>query len=74
MFDADGNEMVDKREFLVVRVTRLVKWLWLLIFYGSYSLSFHQLEEILGKKKDKKEVAEDVQQLDQQVWVASWCH
>uniref|UniRef100_A0A8C4HX69 Mitochondrial calcium uptake family, member 3b n=1 Tax=Dicentrarchus labrax TaxID=13489 RepID=A0A8C4HX69_DICLA len=41
MFDADGNEMVDKREFLV-------------------------LEEIFRKKKDKKEVAEDVQRFDQQ--------
>ncbi|XP_008302681.1 calcium uptake protein 3, mitochondrial-like [Stegastes partitus] len=41
MFDADGNEMVDKREFLV-------------------------LEEIFRKKKDRKEVAEDVQRLDQQ--------
>ncbi|XP_060904856.1 calcium uptake protein 3, mitochondrial isoform X1 [Labrus mixtus] len=41
MFDADGNEMVDKREFLV-------------------------LEEIFRKKKDKKEVTEDVQRLDQQ--------
>uniref|UniRef100_A0A3B5AMY6 Calcium uptake protein 3, mitochondrial-like n=1 Tax=Stegastes partitus TaxID=144197 RepID=A0A3B5AMY6_9TELE len=44
MFDADGNEMVDKREFLV-------------------------LEEIFRKKKDRKEVAEDVQRLDQQVRV-----
>ncbi|KAM3866513.1 calcium uptake protein 3, mitochondrial [Diretmus argenteus] len=42
MFDADGNEMVDKREFLV-------------------------LEEIFRKKKDRKEVAEDVQRSDQQV-------
>ncbi|XP_067375149.1 calcium uptake protein 3, mitochondrial isoform X2 [Channa argus] len=42
MFDADGNEMVDKREFLV-------------------------LEEIFRKKKDRKDVAEDVQRLDQQV-------
>ncbi|KAM9357466.1 calcium uptake protein 3, mitochondrial [Symphorus nematophorus] len=41
MFDADGNEMVDKREFLV-------------------------LEEIFRKKKDKKEVTEDMQRLDQQ--------
>ncbi|XP_036933346.1 calcium uptake protein 3, mitochondrial isoform X4 [Acanthopagrus latus] len=41
MFDADGNEMVDKREFLV-------------------------LEEIFRKKKDRKEVAEDVQRFDQQ--------
>lgn len=41
MFDADGNEMVDKREFLV-------------------------LEEIFRKKKDRKEVAEDVQRMDQQ--------
>ncbi|XP_035810166.1 calcium uptake protein 3, mitochondrial isoform X2 [Amphiprion ocellaris] len=41
MFDADGNEMVDKREFLV-------------------------LEEIFRKKKDRKEVAEDIQRLDQQ--------
>ncbi|KAE8286221.1 Calcium uptake protein 3, mitochondrial EF-hand domain-containing family member A2 [Larimichthys crocea] len=41
MFDADGNEMVDKREFLV-------------------------LEEIFRKKKDKKEVGEDVQRFDQQ--------
>ncbi|XP_059202342.1 calcium uptake protein 3, mitochondrial isoform X1 [Centropristis striata] len=41
MFDADGNEMVDKREFMV-------------------------LEEIFRKKKDKKEVAEDVQRFDQQ--------
>ncbi|XP_067375151.1 calcium uptake protein 3, mitochondrial isoform X4 [Channa argus] len=41
MFDADGNEMVDKREFLV-------------------------LEEIFRKKKDRKDVAEDVQRLDQQ--------
>ncbi|XP_026187088.1 calcium uptake protein 3, mitochondrial isoform X5 [Mastacembelus armatus] len=41
MFDADGNEMVDKREFLV-------------------------LEEIFRKKKDRKEVAEDMQPLDQQ--------
>uniref|UniRef100_A0A3Q1GLN0 Mitochondrial calcium uptake family, member 3b n=1 Tax=Acanthochromis polyacanthus TaxID=80966 RepID=A0A3Q1GLN0_9TELE len=41
MFDADGNEMVDKREFLV-------------------------LEEIFRKKKDRKEVAEDMQRLDQQ--------
>uniref|UniRef100_A0A1A8IDI0 EF-hand domain family, member A2 n=2 Tax=Nothobranchius kuhntae TaxID=321403 RepID=A0A1A8IDI0_NOTKU len=40
MFDADGNEMVDKREFLV-------------------------LEEIFRKKKDRKEVAEDVERLDQ---------
>uniref|UniRef100_A0A3Q1AI44 EF-hand domain-containing protein n=1 Tax=Amphiprion ocellaris TaxID=80972 RepID=A0A3Q1AI44_AMPOC len=39
MFDADGNEMVDKREFLV-------------------------LEEIFRKKKDRKEVAEDIQRLD----------
>ncbi|XP_041653592.1 calcium uptake protein 3, mitochondrial isoform X2 [Cheilinus undulatus] len=41
MFDADGNEMVDKREFLV-------------------------LEEIFRKKKDKKEVTEDMQKFDQQ--------
>ncbi|XP_070692593.1 calcium uptake protein 3, mitochondrial isoform X1 [Pempheris klunzingeri] len=41
MFDADGNEMVDKREFLV-------------------------LEEIFRKKKDRKEVAEDMQRFDQQ--------
>ncbi|XP_071780015.1 calcium uptake protein 3, mitochondrial [Centroberyx gerrardi] len=41
MFDADGNEMVDKREFLV-------------------------LEEIFRKKKDRKEVDEDVQRSDQQ--------
>ncbi|KAM7000587.1 calcium uptake protein 3, mitochondrial isoform 1-T1 [Tautogolabrus adspersus] len=41
MFDADGNEMVDRREFLV-------------------------LEEIFRKKKDKKEVTEDVQRFDQQ--------
>ncbi|XP_037636534.1 calcium uptake protein 3, mitochondrial isoform X2 [Sebastes umbrosus] len=41
MFDADGNEMVDKREFMV-------------------------LEEIFRKKKDRKEVAEDVQRFDQQ--------
>ncbi|XP_029297502.1 calcium uptake protein 3, mitochondrial isoform X2 [Cottoperca gobio] len=41
MFDADGNEMVDKREFLV-------------------------LEEIFRKKKDRKEVAEDVHRLDLQ--------
>uniref|UniRef100_A0A1A8FH31 EF-hand domain family, member A2 n=1 Tax=Nothobranchius korthausae TaxID=1143690 RepID=A0A1A8FH31_9TELE len=40
MFDADGNEMVDKREFLV-------------------------LEEIFRKKKDRKEVSEDVERLDQ---------
>uniref|UniRef100_A0A3Q3MF32 Mitochondrial calcium uptake family, member 3b n=1 Tax=Mastacembelus armatus TaxID=205130 RepID=A0A3Q3MF32_9TELE len=38
MFDADGNEMVDKREFLV-------------------------LEEIFRKKKDRKEVAEDIRLL-----------
>ncbi|XP_060935757.1 calcium uptake protein 3, mitochondrial [Limanda limanda] len=42
MFDADGNEMVDKMEFLV-------------------------LEEIFRKKKDRKEVSEDVQRLDQKV-------
>ncbi|XP_047190458.1 calcium uptake protein 3, mitochondrial isoform X2 [Scophthalmus maximus] len=42
MFDADGNEMVDKREFLA-------------------------LEEIFRKKKDRKEVSEDVQRLDQQI-------
>ncbi|XP_039976445.1 calcium uptake protein 3, mitochondrial isoform X1 [Xiphias gladius] len=42
MFDVDGNEMVDKREFLV-------------------------LEEIFRKKKDRKEVTEDVQRLEQQV-------
>lgn len=41
MFDADGNEMVDKREFLV-------------------------LEEIFRKKKDRKEVAEDMIRFDQQ--------
>ncbi|XP_070818674.1 calcium uptake protein 3, mitochondrial-like isoform X2 [Chaetodon trifascialis] len=41
MFDADGNEMVDKREFLV-------------------------LEEIFRRKKDRKEVAEDVQRFDPQ--------
>ncbi|XP_041846993.1 calcium uptake protein 3, mitochondrial isoform X1 [Melanotaenia boesemani] len=41
MFDADGNEMVDKREFLV-------------------------LEEIFRKKKDKKDVTEDSQILDEQ--------
>ncbi|XP_072252247.1 calcium uptake protein 3, mitochondrial-like [Leuresthes tenuis] len=41
MFDADGNQMVDKREFLV-------------------------LEEIFRKKKDKKEMTEDFQRLDQQ--------
>ncbi|XP_042349641.1 calcium uptake protein 3, mitochondrial-like [Plectropomus leopardus] len=41
MFDADGNEMVDKREFLV-------------------------LEEIFRKKKDRKEVTEDMQRFDQQ--------
>ncbi|PWA23503.1 hypothetical protein CCH79_00005825 [Gambusia affinis] len=41
MFDADGNEMVDKREFLV-------------------------LEEIFRKKKDRKEVADDVQRLEEQ--------
>ncbi|KAM4732587.1 calcium uptake protein 3, mitochondrial isoform 3-T3 [Anableps anableps] len=41
MFDADGNEMVDKREFLV-------------------------LEEIFRKKKDRKEVADDSQRLEQQ--------
>ncbi|TKS72654.1 Calcium uptake protein 3, mitochondrial EF-hand domain-containing family member A2 [Collichthys lucidus] len=48
MFDADGNEMVDKREFLV-------------------------LEEIFRKKKDKKEVAEDVQRFDQQLCF-NCCH
>ncbi|XP_030002234.1 calcium uptake protein 3, mitochondrial isoform X2 [Sphaeramia orbicularis] len=42
MFDADGNEMVDKREFLV-------------------------LEEIFRKKKDRKEISEDMQRFDQQV-------
>ncbi|XP_034453434.1 calcium uptake protein 3, mitochondrial isoform X4 [Hippoglossus hippoglossus] len=42
MFDADGNEMVDKMEFLV-------------------------LEEIFRKKKDRKEVSEDMQRLDQKV-------
>ncbi|XP_069387942.1 calcium uptake protein 3, mitochondrial-like isoform X3 [Paralichthys olivaceus] len=42
MFDADGNEMVDKMEFLV-------------------------LEEIFRKKKDRKEVSEDVQRLDQKI-------
>ncbi|XP_062249798.1 calcium uptake protein 3, mitochondrial isoform X1 [Platichthys flesus] len=42
MFDADGNEMVDKMEFLV-------------------------LEEIFRKKKDRKEVSEDVQRLDQKL-------
>nr|XP_046262729.1 calcium uptake protein 3, mitochondrial isoform X2 [Scatophagus argus] len=41
MFDADGNEMVDREEFLV-------------------------LEEIFRKKKDRKEVAEDVQRFDQE--------
>ncbi|XP_028297539.1 calcium uptake protein 3, mitochondrial-like [Gouania willdenowi] len=41
MFDEDGNQMVDKKEFLV-------------------------LEEIFRKKKDKKEVSEDVQRLEQQ--------
>ncbi|XP_023184264.1 calcium uptake protein 3, mitochondrial-like isoform X2 [Xiphophorus maculatus] len=41
MFDADGNEMVDKREFLV-------------------------LEEIFRKKKDRKEVADDVQRQEEQ--------
>ncbi|XP_043983415.1 calcium uptake protein 3, mitochondrial isoform X4 [Gambusia affinis] len=41
MFDADGNEMVDKREFLV-------------------------LEEIFRKKKDRKDVADDVQRLEEQ--------
>ncbi|XP_030002236.1 calcium uptake protein 3, mitochondrial isoform X4 [Sphaeramia orbicularis] len=41
MFDADGNEMVDKREFLV-------------------------LEEIFRKKKDRKEISEDMQRFDQQ--------
>ncbi|XP_029963192.1 calcium uptake protein 3, mitochondrial isoform X2 [Salarias fasciatus] len=41
MFDADGNDMVDKREFLA-------------------------LEEIFRKKKDRKEVTEDVQRMDQQ--------
>uniref|UniRef100_A0A672HNX0 Mitochondrial calcium uptake family, member 3b n=1 Tax=Salarias fasciatus TaxID=181472 RepID=A0A672HNX0_SALFA len=39
MFDADGNDMVDKREFLA-------------------------LEEIFRKKKDRKEVTEDVQRMD----------
>uniref|UniRef100_A0A672YPT0 Mitochondrial calcium uptake family, member 3b n=1 Tax=Sphaeramia orbicularis TaxID=375764 RepID=A0A672YPT0_9TELE len=39
MFDADGNEMVDKREFLV-------------------------LEEIFRKKKDRKEISEDMQRFD----------
>ncbi|XP_039471555.1 calcium uptake protein 3, mitochondrial isoform X2 [Oreochromis aureus] len=41
MFDADGNEMVDKREFLV-------------------------LEEIFRKKKDRKDITEDMQRQDQQ--------
>ncbi|XP_027864813.1 calcium uptake protein 3, mitochondrial isoform X2 [Xiphophorus couchianus] len=41
MFDADGNEMVDKREFLV-------------------------LEEIFRKKKDRKDVADDVQRQEEQ--------
>ncbi|CAG5992683.1 unnamed protein product [Menidia menidia] len=41
MFDADGNEMVDKREFLA-------------------------LEEIFRKKKDRKEMTEDFQNLDRQ--------
>lgn len=34
------------------------------------TLSSHQLEEIFRKKKDRKEVAEDVQRFDQQVWFA----
>ncbi|XP_033948677.1 calcium uptake protein 3, mitochondrial isoform X1 [Pseudochaenichthys georgianus] len=41
MFDADGNEMVDKKEFLV-------------------------LEQIFRKKKERKEVADDVHRFDQQ--------
>ncbi|CAN9514736.1 unnamed protein product [Ophioblennius macclurei] len=41
MFDADGNDMVDKHEFLA-------------------------LEEIFHKKKDRKDVTEDVQRMDQQ--------
>ncbi|XP_033976907.1 calcium uptake protein 3, mitochondrial isoform X2 [Trematomus bernacchii] len=41
MFDADGNEMVDKKEFLV-------------------------LEHIFRKKKERKEVADDVHRFDQQ--------
>ncbi|XP_058506447.1 calcium uptake protein 3, mitochondrial isoform X2 [Solea solea] len=42
MFDADGNEMVDKREFLV-------------------------LEEIFRKKKDRKDISDDVQRLEQEI-------
>ncbi|KAM9377540.1 calcium uptake protein 3, mitochondrial [Pholidichthys leucotaenia] len=41
MFDADGNEMVDKREFLV-------------------------LEEIFRKKKDRKEILDDMRRQDEQ--------
>ncbi|KAG7517903.1 calcium uptake protein 3, mitochondrial-like isoform X1 [Solea senegalensis] len=42
MFDADGNEMVDKREFLV-------------------------MEEIFRKKKDRKDISDDVQRLEQEI-------
>lgn len=39
----------------------------------NYLSSSHQLEEIFRKKKDRKEVAEDAQRFDQQVWLAFKC-
>lgn len=39
--------------------------------YNNFSL--YQLEEIFRKKKVRKEVAEDVQRFDQQVWIACEC-
>lgn len=41
------------------------------IMYNNFS--FYQLEEIFRKKKDRKEVAEDMQRFDQQVLLACEC-
>lgn len=35
MFDADGNEMVDRREFMVV-------WLFLLLFFIHFNVSMRK--------------------------------
>lgn len=68
MFDADGNEMVDKREFLVVRPSALHNTVYKmhLITHITFCIIL-QLEEIFRKKKDRKEVAEDAQRVDLQV-------
>jgi len=40
MFDADGNEMVDRREFMVV-------WLFLLLFFGNLHVSMRKDKVLL---------------------------